>query len=98
MTSFLTSNTMSSVGWYMDSGALRHMTYHRSLFRYFWEQEGGMSAKLGNDATYPVREVGSIPFYMQSSALELSDILFVPRLKKTLLAVSCMTCTMESYI
>jgi hypothetical protein len=27
MTSCLSSNTMSSVGWYVDSGALSHMTY-----------------------------------------------------------------------
>jgi hypothetical protein len=33
MVSCLSSNIMSSVGWYVDSGALRHMTYDKTLFR-----------------------------------------------------------------
>jgi hypothetical protein len=32
MASCLSSNIVSSVGWYVDSGASRHMTYDRSLF------------------------------------------------------------------
>jgi hypothetical protein len=53
---------MSSVGWYVDNGAWRHMTYDKSLFNVFQEQEGGMSVELGDDATYLVRGVGSISF------------------------------------
>jgi hypothetical protein len=53
---------VSSVGWYVDNGASRHMTYDRSLFNRIQEQEGGMSVELGDDATYPVRGVGSISF------------------------------------
>jgi hypothetical protein len=40
MISCLSSNTASSVGWYVDSGASRHMTYDRKLFNKFQEQEG----------------------------------------------------------
>lgn len=58
----LSSNTISIVGWYVDSGALRHMTYDRSLFSRIHEQEGGVSVELGDDDTYPVRGVGSISF------------------------------------
>jgi hypothetical protein len=32
MNSCLCSNTFSNVVWYVDNGALRHMTYDRSLF------------------------------------------------------------------
>jgi hypothetical protein len=50
-----------------------------------------MSVELGDDATYPMRGVGSISFWMPSSdVLELSDVLFVPGLKKNILSVSCM--------
>jgi hypothetical protein len=41
----------------VDSGALRPMTYDRSLFNRIQEQEGGMSVELGDDATYPMRRV-----------------------------------------
>jgi hypothetical protein len=76
------------------------MTYDRSLFNRFQEQEGGMSVELGDDATYPMRGVGSISFQMPSGdVLELSDVLFVPGLKKNLLSISCMTrCIVESCI
>jgi hypothetical protein len=50
-----------------------------------------MSVELGDDATYPMRGVGSISFQMPSSdVLELRDVLFVPGLKKNLLSVSYM--------
>jgi hypothetical protein len=50
-----------------------------------------MSVELGDDATYPMRGVGSISFQMPlGDVLELSDVLFVPSLKKNLLLVSCM--------
>jgi hypothetical protein len=35
-------NTLSCVGWNMDSGASKHMTYDMKLSRRFWEQEGGI--------------------------------------------------------
>jgi hypothetical protein len=92
LVSCLSSNTMSSVGWYVDNGALRHMTYDRSLFNRIQEQEGGMSVELGDDATYPMRGVGSISFLdtFIGDVLELSNVLFVLGLKKNLLSVSCM--------
>jgi hypothetical protein len=34
----------------------------RTLFSMILEQEGGMSMELGDDATYPMRGVGSISF------------------------------------
>ena len=47
--SCLSSNIVCSVEWYVDSGALRFMTY------IFQEQEGGISVELGDDVTYLVR-------------------------------------------
>jgi hypothetical protein len=55
------------------------------------EQEGGMIVKLGDNATYIVRGVGSICFYMTlGNVIELRNILLVPILRKTILLVSCM--------
>jgi hypothetical protein len=41
---------------------LQDTTYDMSLFSRIQEQEGGMTMELGDDATYPVRGVGSISF------------------------------------
>lgn len=65
MVSCFSSNTMSSVRWYVDSGASRDMTYDITLFKRLQEQEGGMSVELGDYATYLVRGVGSISFQMR---------------------------------
>jgi hypothetical protein len=47
--------------------------------------------ELNDDATYPVRGIGSISFQTPSSdVLEMSNVLFVPRLKKNFLSISCM--------
>jgi hypothetical protein len=83
---------VSSVGWYVNNGFLRHMTYDRSLFGKNQEQQGGMTEELGDDATYPLRGVGFISFWMPlGDVLELDHILLVPGLRKNLLSVSCMT-------
>ena len=55
MDSYLSTNIVSSVGWYVDNGASRHMTFNRSLFNKIQEQEGYMTMELGDDATYSVK-------------------------------------------
>jgi hypothetical protein len=51
-----------------------------------------MRVKLGDDATYLVKEVGSISFWMPlGDVLELNDVLFVPSLKKNLISIFRMT-------
>ena len=67
MVSCLSSDTMSNVGCYVDNGALRHMTYDRSVFSEIQKQEGGMNVELDDDATCSVTGVGSISFWMPSS-------------------------------
>jgi len=62
MVSFLSTNTVSSVGWYVESGASRHMTYGMSLFNMIQELEGGTIMELDNDVVYHVRGVVSISF------------------------------------
>jgi hypothetical protein len=88
MVTSLSSNIVSSVGWYVDSGASRHMAYNKSLFNKFQEQEGGMCVELGDDATYIVKGLGSISFQMPLGDVhELNDVLFVLGLKKNILLI-----------
>jgi hypothetical protein len=60
---------VSSVGWYVENGALRHITYGMSLFIKIQEKEGGMSVDLGDDATYLERGFRSIFFQIPSSGV-----------------------------
>jgi len=46
----------------VNNGYSRHMTQDKSLFNGFQKQEVGMSVELGDDATYPMRGVGSNSF------------------------------------
>jgi hypothetical protein len=62
MLSSLSTNVVFGDGWYVNSGALRHMTYGRTIFNKFQEQEGGMHVDLGDDATYLVKGLHSISF------------------------------------
>jgi hypothetical protein len=82
---------MSSLGWYVDSGASKLLTYYRFLFKNIYKKEDDMGVELGDGATYPMRGVGSIYFKTPTDdVLELSNVLCVPRLKKNLYLVSCM--------
>jgi hypothetical protein len=51
----LSFNIIYNVGWYVNIGESRHMTYDGILFKKFQEKEGGMNVDLVNDATYPMR-------------------------------------------
>jgi hypothetical protein len=83
---------VSRVGWYVDSGASRHMTYDRKILSRFQEQEGGLLVELSDNAMYIVKGLGSISFQMPSSdVLELDSVMYVPDLTKSLLSISCMT-------
>jgi hypothetical protein len=62
MVSRFSTCTVSGIGWYVDIGALRHVTYDKKIFSRFQEEEGGMLAELGDDVTYLVKGLGSISF------------------------------------
>jgi hypothetical protein len=60
-----------------------------SLFNWIHLREIGISVVIGDDATYPMRGIGSICFQIHfNDVLGLSDILFIHALKKNLLLVS----------
>jgi hypothetical protein len=57
---------------------LRHITYDKKIFSELQEQKGGTLVELSDDATYHVKEMGSISFQMASGdVLELDFVLYV---------------------
>lgn len=79
------TNAISSIGWYVDNGALRHMTYDINNFNMFQEKEGLVLVELGGDATYHVKGLGSIYFHMHLGGIvELYPIFYVFYLTKNL--------------
>jgi hypothetical protein len=62
----LSTNTISSVGWYMDNGASKHMTFNKKVICKLQEGEDGIQVELGDDATYLTTKMGFISFCMPS--------------------------------
>jgi hypothetical protein len=90
----LSSNTISSVGWYVDNGSLRYMTYDIKVSNMFQEQEGVICVELGGDATYHVKGLGSIYFHKPlGDAIELYHIFYILDLTKILFSIYCITFT-----
>jgi hypothetical protein len=85
------SSTQTKDVWYIDSGASSHMTGHKHYFSNFEERGFDFEILLGDDYTYHPKEVGTVKFERESGKpLYLSDVLYVPRLKKNLVSVSAL--------
>jgi hypothetical protein len=79
MVSSLSTYTTLGVGWYVNNGALRHMTYDRKIFNKFQEKEKGILVYLGEDSMYLVKGLASISFQMPSGDFfELDFVLHFP--------------------
>jgi hypothetical protein len=85
----LSSSTTSSVVWYIDSGASRHMTGVRSQFSELTERTLETDVVLGDDRTVSAAGVGTVIFQRESlPPLKLCDVLYVPGLTWNLVSVS----------
>lgn len=80
----LDSNT-----WLIDSGASRQITGYCDHLSDLVEKDTSLHVVIGDDAHYSVRGSGSTSLNLDSSiSLHLSDILFVPRIKRNLISIS----------
>jgi hypothetical protein len=84
----LSSRTTTTDAWYIDSGASRHMkTIREHLIDL--TQCGDAEVLLGDDQEVKVVGCGTIPFRRESlSPMTLTEVLYVPGLKKNLVSVS----------
>jgi hypothetical protein len=85
------SCTQTNDVWYIDSGASSHMIDHKHYFNSLNERELGFEILLGDDYAYHPKGTGTIKFERESGKpLYLSDVLYVPGLKKNLVSVSAL--------
>ena len=79
----------TSSTWYMDSGALSHMTGAREMFSELSQADTDVEVVLGDDSVVNAVGRGTIIFQRESmSPMVLRDVLYVPRLKKNLVSIS----------
>jgi len=75
--------------WYLDSGASFHMIGDKSLFSTLEEKDLKIHIEMGDDGKYSVSGVGTVAFQREHGApLTLTDVKYVPRLKKNLVSVA----------
>lgn len=85
----LESSTTPSTIWYIDSGASRHMTGVRAQFSDLTDRALDIDVVFGDDRTVSPAGVGIVSFQRESlPPLKLSDVIYVPGLKKSLVSVS----------
>jgi hypothetical protein len=85
------SSTQTKDVWYIDSGASSHMTGHKHYFSNLEEKGFDFEILLGDDSAYHPKGIGTVKFERESGKpLYLSDVLYVPGLKKNLVSVSAL--------
>ena len=82
-------SSMVGCVWYLDSGASFHMNDDKSLFSTLEEKDLQMCIKMGDHGKYRVSSEGTVVFKREHGApLTLTDVKYVPGLKKNLVSVA----------
>jgi hypothetical protein len=77
--------------WLIDSGASRHMTGYRDHLLDLVEKETSLHVVLGDNARYNVKGLGTSTFQLDYDIpLQLSEVLYVPRMKRNLVSISAL--------
>ena len=83
------ANTVMGGVWYLDSGASFHMMGNRDLFSDFEEKDLKKSIEFGDDERYSATRMGTVTFQREfGSPLRITDVMYVPGLKKNLVSVA----------
>ena len=82
-------SSMVGCVWYLDSGTSFHTTGVKNIFTTLEEKDLEMWIKTGNDGKYHVSGEGTVVFQREHGApLTLTDVKYVPRLKKNLVSIA----------
>jgi hypothetical protein len=83
-------SSVSSMLWYIDSGASSHMSGVREQFIELRQQTHELDIVLRDKRAVSVVGIGTVAFQRESlHPLKLLQVLYVPGLKKNLVSVSC---------
>ncbi|GJX45722.1 retrovirus-related pol polyprotein from transposon TNT 1-94 [Tanacetum coccineum] len=74
-------------GWWVDTGATRHVCADKSMFHSFRAVDNGEKLYMGNSATTDIKGEGDIILKMTSDkGLKLTNVLYVPEIHKNLMS------------
>eukprot|EP00253_Pinus_taeda_P016608 PITA_16608 len=86
--SCMVSSNMGCV-WYLDSGASFHMSCDKNIFSTLEEKDLQIRIEMGDDGKYRVLGEGMVVFQREhGSPLTLSNVMYVPGLKKNLVSIA----------
>ncbi|GJV28930.1 retrovirus-related pol polyprotein from transposon TNT 1-94, partial [Tanacetum coccineum] len=74
-------------GWWIDTGATRHVCADKSMFHSFRAVDNGQKLYMGNSATADIKGEGDVVLKMTSEKeLKLTNVLYVPEIRKNLVS------------
>ena len=77
--------------WLVDSGASRHMMSYRCALTDLTEHKTSVEVEMGDGTSYSIQGIGSTSFRLDfGTNLKITEILYVPGIKKNLLSVSAL--------
>ncbi|GJT83237.1 pol polyprotein [Tanacetum coccineum] len=77
-------------GWWIDTGATRHVCADKSMFHSFRAVDNGQKLYMGNSATADIKGEGDVILKMTSEKeLKLTNVLYVPEIRKNLFTAAC---------
>ena len=88
MISHFSHGTINEDGWYVDSGAMKHMTRSQEVFETLAEWDSKLHMVLGNESQLEIRGSDVVPFRMETRrVIQVEDVLLVPRLRYSVIFV-----------
>lgn len=84
--------TNDVISWFVDSGALIHMTCNKDWYENFKEVSNGGNIYLGDDHAHQIKRYGDIPVTLPNGTIKWIDIvIYVPEINKNMIYVSKIT-------
>jgi hypothetical protein len=81
-----------SDAWFVDSGALVHMTCNKMWYTNFKEAQNGANIYLGDDLPHQIKGYGYILVTLSNGTVcHIRNVVYVPGIKKNLISVSTIT-------